>query len=61
MLRAPLPQRMELRRRRARMPVGGGLRHGLPERSTASLRAVLREGMTQTANASDDFVNRRPS
>ena len=27
--------------------VGDGPRHGLPERSTASLRAVLREGMTR--------------
>ncbi len=47
MLTAPLPNTAEARRWRARVRVGDGPRRGLPERSTASLRAVLREGMTR--------------
>jgi len=50
--------------RRARVRVGDGPRHGLPERSTASLRAVLRESMTRpgkdrAGEVSSPLVHRR--
>ena len=48
MLCRPYKKPPHHRVRPAWVRVGDGPRHGLPERSTASLRAVLREGMART-------------